>query len=97
MKIFSRGTLRDFWEQNKDARNSLIAWYDVFSKNSFTTPNQIKFLFGSADFVKDNIFVFNICGNKYRLIVKFKYKAQFAYILFIGTHQQYDKININDL
>lgn len=97
MKVFSRGTLRDFWEDHPDSKIALIAWYEIFSKRDFHTPNEIKILFKSADFVGDNKFVFNICGNKYRLIVKFRYKAQFVLIKFIGTHKEYDKINVNDL
>lgn len=97
MKIFSRGTLRNFWSIYPDAENSLKAWYDIFSKRKFDNPNQIKSLFGSADYIGNSIVVFNICGNKYRLIVKFRYKAQFALIRFIGTHAEYDKINVKDL
>ncbi|WP_108867391.1 type II toxin-antitoxin system HigB family toxin [Aquimarina aquimarini] len=97
MKVFSRGTLRDFWDEYPDSKISLIAWYEIFSKRKFSNPNEIKSLFGSADFVGDNKIVFNICGNKYRLIVKFRYQAQFALIQFIGTHKEYDKIDVNDL
>lgn len=97
MKIFSRGTLRDFWDKYPDSEKSLIAWYELFSKNKFDGPNEIREIFKSADFVGDNKFVFNICGNKYRLIVKFRYKAQFAFVCFIGTHKEYDKIDVKDL
>jgi mRNA interferase HigB len=97
MKVFSRGTLRNFWIDHPDAETSLIAWYEVFSKNKFSTPNEVIAMFSSARTVGDNKIIFKICGNKYRLIVKFRYKAQFALVRFIGTHNEYDEINVNDL
>jgi len=96
MRIFSRGTLREFWTRYPDAEQQLLAWFDIFSKNDFKTSNQIKEIFGSADYVKSGIIIFNICGNKYRLIAKFNYTKHLVFILFVGTHKQYDKIDIKD-
>lgn len=97
MKIFTRGTLRNHWEKYPDSKENLIAWFNIFDKKEFRTPNEIKAIFKSADFVGNNLFVFNICGNKYRLVVRFRYKAQFALIRFIGTHKEYDKLDLNTL
>ncbi|OEK09768.1 addiction module toxin RelE [Flavivirga aquatica] len=85
------------WEKYPDSETALIAWYEIFSKTEFLTPNEITDIFKSADFVGNNKIVFNICGNKYRLIIKFRYKAQFALIKFIGTHKEYNKIDVKEL
>lgn len=97
MKVFSKGTLREFWERYPKSEDNLTAWYEIFSKQSFANPNEIREMFKSADPVGNNKYVFNICGNDFRLIVKFRYKAQFAFILFIGTHKEYDNINVDEL
>ena len=92
MRIFSKGTLREFWEKYPDARASLETWYMIVESMTFETPNEIVSFFKGADTVKNNRVVFNICRNKYRLIVKFEYQFQFAFVRFIGTHKEYDKI-----
>lgn len=92
MRIFSKGTLRTFWEKYPDARPALETWYAIIDTMEFSNPNQIISFFKGADTVKNQRIVFNICKNKYRLIVKFEYQFQSAYIRFIGTHKEYDKI-----
>lgn len=98
MRIFSKGTLRQFWEQYPDARPSLETWYEVIEKMSFKYPSEITKFFKDADTLKNNRIVFDICDNKYRLIVKFEYKYQLAFVRFIGTHKEYDNItNIHNI
>jgi len=97
MKIFSRGTLRDYWLLYPETQIPLVAWYEIFSKNTFNNSNEIKSVFRNCSVVGNNNIVFNICGNKFRLIVKFKYSAQFALVRFIGTHAEYDKIKADDV
>ncbi len=98
MRIFSKGTLRVFWEKYPDARSALETWYSIIDNMSFQNPNEIIRYFKAADTVKNNRIVFNICKNKYRLIVKFEYQYQSAYVRFIGTHKEYDLIkNIENI
>ena len=92
MRIFSKGTLRKFWEKYPDARPSLEFWYDAIEKASFQNPNEVINFFKTADTVGNGRIVFNIAGNKYRLIAKFQYEIQFVFVRFIGTHKEYDKI-----
>ena len=92
MKIYSKGTLRKFWEQNPDSKPSLETWYAIIEKMAFNTPGEISRFFKDADSLKNNRMIFDICHNKYRLVVKFEYQFQSAYIRFIGTHKEYDKI-----
>ncbi len=92
MRIFSKSTLRNFWLAYPDARPSLEFWYDVIENESFQNPNEVINHFKNADTVGNGRIVFNITRNKYRLIVKFEYDRQFAFVRFIGTHKEYDKI-----
>ena len=92
MRIFTKGTLRNFWEEFPDSEKPLKAWFEVMEEREFLTPNEVITLFKSADIVKNGRIVFNICRNKYRLIAKFEYEKQFDFVRFIGTHKEYDDI-----
>jgi mRNA interferase HigB len=92
MLIIAKRTLQNFWEEHPNSKQQLLSWYQVFDKNDFENSNQIKAIFGSADFVGENRVVFNICGNHYRLIVKINYLTKIVYIRFVGTHKEYDAI-----
>ena len=92
MRIFSKATLRKFWETYPDSRPSLEFWYDTVENTIFRTPNDVIKHFKNPDTVGNGRIVFNITQNKYRLIVKFEYDRQLAFVRFIGTHKEYDKI-----
>ncbi|AUD02438.1 type II toxin-antitoxin system HigB family toxin [Spirosoma pollinicola] len=93
MRIIAKGTSREFWEQNPDAETGLRFWYTKISKNDCNTPNDVINGFNGADTVGNGRIVFNICKNKYCLIIFFRYDIQVAYIRFIGNHKEYDAIN----
>ncbi|MCR1025170.1 type II toxin-antitoxin system HigB family toxin [Cellulophaga baltica] len=97
MRIYSRGTLKRFWIKYPESKDQLLAWYDIISKNEYKNSNEIKIVFGSADYVKNGKIVFNICGNKYRLIVKINYTKHLVFVLFVDTHKEYDKIDVTEL
>ncbi|QXP55200.1 type II toxin-antitoxin system HigB family toxin [Cellulophaga sp. HaHa_2_95] len=97
MRIYSRGTLKRFWIKYPESKDQLLVWYDIISKNEYKNSNEIKVVFGSADYVKNGKIVFNICGNKYRLIVKINYTKHLVFVLFVGTHKEYDKIDVTEL
>lgn len=99
MRIFAKRTLREFWESKpeySDAQGPLEAWYSECDKADWETPNALKAQFGSASFVKDRV-VFNIAGNKYRLVVKVRYEKKRVFVKFIGTHEQYDEIDVGEV
>jgi mRNA interferase HigB len=91
MRVFNKCTLRNFYEKHEDCKNQLLTWYKVTTKANWKNFNDIKKFFNSTDCIKDNLFVFNIKGNSYRLVVDFNFSMQWAYITFIGTHSDYDK------
>ncbi len=99
MRIISKKTLKVFYEQSKycDSRNALEAWHKEVLKLDWNTPNEIKEMYRNASIVGDTKVVFNIAENKYRLVVTINYFAKIIFIKFIGTHKQYDKINIEEL
>jgi len=99
MRIISKKRLKDFYEQPRyhDSRNALESWHKEVLKLEWNNPNDIKAMYRNASIIGDTKVVFNIAGNKYRLIVKINYYAKIVFIKFIGTHKQYDKINIEEL
>ena len=93
----SYGTIRDFIKKNPDAADSLNNWYTITEKSDWANFNELRSLFGSADAVGNDLYVFNIKGNRYRLIVLIIFKVRTVYIRFVGTHTQYDKVKLEDL
>ena len=93
MRVISKKTLITFWEKHSDSDQVLRAWYDEAVGAHWQTPNEIKDQYKSASVVGENRVVFNIAGNKYRLIVAIAYQFGAIYIKFVGTHQEYDKVN----
>lgn len=85
--------LREFWEVHNDAEEPLKTWFKEATKASWNNPMDIKANYVKASILKNNRIVFNICGNRYRLVVEINYKRQWVFIRFIGTHTDYDKIN----
>lgn len=94
MRIISRKALREFWERHTDARKALEAWYLDIKKAKWETPSDIKSIYRNASFVTNNRVVFNIKGNRYRLVVVVVYQKGIVYIRFVGTHSEYDKIDV---
>jgi mRNA interferase HigB len=94
MRIIALKTLRLFWEQHPDAQQALQAWYRDAERATWNTPADIKNVYRNASFVGNNRMVFNIRGNQYRLVVAINYTSGIIYIRFIGTHQDYDKIDV---
>jgi mRNA interferase HigB len=85
--------LREFWEQHPDARQALQAWYDDAKHAVWKTPADIKDVYRNASLVANNRVVFNIKRNSYRLVVAIQYKQGIVFIRFVGTHQEYDRID----
>ncbi len=94
-RVFAKSTLREFWEKYPDSEQYLKTWYDTAMNADWKTPNDVKQSYANASILKDSRIVFNIKGNSYRLVVKFNFERQLAFIRFIGTHADYDKIDAN--
>ena len=96
MRVIARRSLRQFWEKSgrEDAKTPLEMWHDEVVKANWHTPHDIKQQFGNASICGNNRVVFNIAGNKYRLVAEMQYRAGIVWVKFIGTHAEYDKINV---
>ena len=93
MRVISRKALRGFWEAHPSARQALQAWYADVKHASWTSPADVKRTYRNASSVANNRVVFNIKGNQYRIIVAIQYKFQIVFIRFVGTHQEYDRVD----
>ena len=94
MRIIARKTLRDFWERHPNAQKPLQAWYADAKQAHWKSPNDIKNVYRNASIVANNRVVFNIKGNSYRLVVAINYDYAIVYIRFVGTHKEYDSIDV---
>ena len=96
MRVIAKSTLVEFWQQpnHADAQGQLEAWHDFAAKANWKFPQDIKDTFKNASICANNRVVFNIAGNKYRLIVEIQYQASIVWVKFIGTHTEYDKIDV---
>jgi mRNA interferase HigB len=97
VRIIAIRILRVFWETKgyEDSEAALHAWHQEAKSGHWKGPSDIKAKFGSASILKNGRVVFNISGNKYRLVVKVEYAKGIVYIRFIGTHAAYDKVDCN--
>lgn len=96
MRVIAKSTLKVFYKdqsQYSDAKEPLDAWYQEAVQAKWANPMEIKEKYRSASILKNNRVVFNIAGNKYRLVVHINYKVGIIFIRFIGTHEQYNKID----
>ena len=94
MRIISKKRLRECWERHADAEEPLRAWYREVEKEEWETPGQIKEKYPNARPLGDNRVVFNIKGNHYRLVAKINYPGRIIYVRFVGTHAEYDRVNV---
>ncbi len=95
MRVIARSTLRRFWEGKgrSDAREPLLAWFRHTLNADWRNPADLKREFGKASILRDGRAVFNVGGNKYRLVVWINYPHRVVYVRFVGTHEQYDRID----
>ncbi len=93
MRIVAKRTLRTYRELEPRAEQPLKAWYAVAAKADWTSPTDVKQVYRSASVVGDGRVVFNIGGNRYRLVVRFDYRHRVGFVRFVGTHAEYDEID----
>ncbi|MEX5339875.1 type II toxin-antitoxin system HigB family toxin [Pseudomonas sp. I2] len=99
MRVIAKSTLVKFWELpgHEDAKAPLESWHDMVLKAIWRTPRDVKSQIGNASICGNNRVVFNIGGNKYRLVVEMQYRAGIAWVKFVGTHKRYDEIDVETI
>lgn len=90
MRVISSKALKQFWERHPDSMKPLSRWFKIMEKNDFVSFNDLRDTFPTADKV-GNLIVFNIGGNKYRLVVSIHINRSKVYIRHVLTHPEYDK------
>ena len=96
-RIIAKRTLREYWEKHADCEQYLKTWFDTARTSKWSSPSDIKKTYANASILKNGRVVFNIKGNSYRLVIKFNYGKQWAFVRFIGTHSGYDKIDADTI
>jgi mRNA interferase HigB len=100
MRVIAVSTLQAFWAARaefQDAEGATLAWYRDVLRADWSKPSDVKAQFGNASILQDGRAVFNIGGNKYRIVVRINYPYRIVYIRFIGTHKQYDAIDVQTI
>ena len=97
VRIISNKKLVDYYNKHKETESQLKAWYHEAKKEKWNTPQDVKEKYGSASIIGNNRVVFNIKGNKFRLVTEINYEMKIIYIRFIGTHKEYNKINAEEI
>ena len=97
MRIISKKMLKEFWEIHADIEQPLRAWHARAKKANWKSTDDIKNDYRNASFVPNNRVIFDIKGNKYRLVVAVNYQYQIIYIRFIGTHEEYNSIDVTNI
>ena len=95
MRVIAKSRLRKFWESSpkyRDAKKQRTEWYNLCASAKWKTPHKLKADLRNASILKNSRVVFNICGNKYRIVVLMDYSRHGMLIRFVGTHEEYDQI-----
>lgn len=95
MHIISRQVLREFWEKHPDSQEVLQIWYADILRAHWQSPSDIKAIYRNASILANKRVVFNIKGNRYRLVVE--YRHAIIYIRFVGAHAEYNRIDANTI
>ena len=90
-RIIAKRTLKEYWEAYPASEQYLKTWYDTAKSSRWNSPADVRNSYAHVSILKNGRIVFNIKGNTYRLVVKFNFEKQWAFIRFIGTHAEYDK------
>ena len=94
MRVIAVKTLRLYAKKKIEAEQSLLSWYQEAEKANWKNHNELKQQFANASIISNKRAVFNIHGNKYRLIVDIEYHLQVIFIVWIGAHKEYDNIDV---
>ena len=94
MNVISKKKLIEYYESHADAKEALLTWHGIVAKAEWQDPEDVRADFPKAEPVGDKRVVFNIKGNHYRLVARISYEYKHVLIKWIGTHAEYDKIDV---
>lgn len=93
MHVIARRTLVAFWQSHPDSKRQLELWYHDACGADWQNSAEVKARYATASVINRERIVFNVCGNKYRLIARINYASQTLFIRHVGTHEQYNRID----
>ncbi|MEJ0018992.1 MAG: type II toxin-antitoxin system HigB family toxin [Acetobacteraceae bacterium] len=94
MQVIAKRTLRQFWQRHPRAETPLRAWHATVSRSQWSSTADVKAEFGATvDFIRDNRPIFDVSGNRYRVVVHVSYAYKRVLVKFVGTHEEYDQID----
>jgi len=96
-RIVAKRTIREFWQKHSDSKEYLETWYQTVKAAHWHKPSDILKFYATVSILKNSRVVFNIKGNDYRLVAKLNYEKQWLFIRFVGTHEEYNKIDANTI
>ena len=94
MRVIAVQTLKEYCKIFPKAKQALLSWYEEVDAADWNSPNELKELYRSASVVTSKRIVFNVGGNSYRLIVDVEFRLKIVFVVWFGTHKEYDKINV---
>ena len=94
MRIIAVKRLKEYWEEFPRAKQSLLSWYDEADAAQWDNPGDLKQQFHSASIITDKRVIFNIHGNSYRLIADIEYRLKIVFVIWFGTHKEYDRVDV---
>lgn len=97
MRIIAVRTLKGFWDEFPQAKQALLSWYEEMEEGTWGNPNQLKEQYRNASILTNKRVVFNIHGNNYRLIVDIEYRLKIVFVVWFGSHAQYDRIDAKSI
>ncbi len=97
MRVIAISTLREYWTKHAETRQPLSEWYVKTCEAHWKSLQDMRKDFNSVDYVGNQRYVFNIKGNNYRLVVAVKFTPELVYIRFVGTHDEYSKIDVSTI
>jgi mRNA interferase HigB len=97
MRVIAVKTLAEYWEEFPMAKQSLLAWYEEVEIEGWNNPNELKAQYCNASIINEKRVVFNIHGKRYRLVVDIEYRLKLIFVVWFGTHNEYDKIDVKKL
>ncbi len=93
MRVIAVKTIKHYWEKYPETKQALLAWYEEAESAEWDNPNMLKLQYKNASILNKKRVAFNIHGNDFRLIVDIEYRLKIVFIVWFGTHKQYDKID----
>ena len=97
MRVIAVKTLKQYIKDFPQAKQSILAWYEEAEEADWNSPNELKQQYHQASIVSEKRVIFNIHGNSFRLIVDIEYRLKIVFIVWFGTHKQYDKVDVKKI